>query len=99
LVKYPLEAVDSMKHAILTAVLLFILSSGALAFSQSGGAERDDRARDPVCKIMVKKDPELSVKIGETTYYFCMKKDMVAFQKNPEKYLKGDNHAHPDPNS
>lgn len=47
-----------------------------------------DRAIDPVCNIAVRRDPELSAEYRGKTYYFCMKADMEAFKKDPEKYLK-----------
>ena len=56
-----------------------------------------ERATDPVCNMVVMKDPKLSSKYEGKTYYFCMKADMVTFGKDPEKYLRGGRHNHPDP--
>ena len=48
-------------------------------------------AMDPVCKMTV--DPETAPAKTEykgKTYYFCAPGCKVAFEKDPEKYLKGD---------
>ena len=57
----------------------------------------NERAIDPVCNIAVRQDPELSAEYQGKTYYFCMKADMETFKKDPEKYLEGSEHTHPDP--
>jgi YHS domain-containing protein len=62
-------------------------------------------AIDPVCKMEV--TPETAVATTEykgETYYFCARGCKVAFEKDPEKYLKevqdsgghegGHHHAH-----
>jgi YHS domain-containing protein len=49
---------------------------------------RPEKARDPVCGIMVEKDPNLSANYDGTTYYFCSKADRETFRKNPRKYVK-----------
>jgi Cu+-exporting ATPase len=58
-------------------------------------------ALDPVCKMDV--DPEAAAAKAEykgQTYYFCAPGCKVAFEKDPEKYLKsheagvGHHHAH-----
>jgi Cu+-exporting ATPase len=48
-------------------------------------------AIDPVCKMEV--DPEKAPAKSEykgKTYYFCAPGCKVAFEKNPEEYLKGE---------
>ena len=50
---------------------------------------RPEKVRDPVCGLMVEKDPELSAVYKDQTYYFCSKADRDKFKKNPEKYVKG----------
>ena len=87
-----------MRRTVLAIVLAGVFALASVAFSQNN-AGQGEKAKDPVCNMMVVKNPELSVRYGNTTYYFCMKKDMVAFQKDPEKYLRGSSHTHPDPNS
>lgn len=56
-------------------------------------------AIDPVCKMKV--DPEKAAAKTEyqgQTYYFCAPGCKVAFEKEPEKYLKatggGEEHHH-----
>lgn len=48
-------------------------------------------AKDPVCGMNVdeKKAAATSIYQGET-YYFCAKGCQAAFDKEPEKYLKGE---------
>lgn len=55
--------------------------------------------KDPVCGMMV--DPETAPAKAEykgQTYYFCAPGCKVAFEKDPEKYLKaakgGEEHHH-----
>jgi Cu+-exporting ATPase len=50
---------------------------------------RQQMAIDPVCKMKV--EPETAAGEAEykgKTYYFCAPGCKVAFEKNPEKYLK-----------
>jgi YHS domain-containing protein len=52
--------------------------------------EVNQMAIDPVCKMKV--EPETAAAKAEykgETYYFCAPGCKVAFEKNPEKYLKG----------
>lgn len=53
--------------------------------------------KDPVCGMMV--DPEAAPAKTEykgKTYYFCAPGCKVAFEKDPEKYLKEEKtHGHP----
>jgi YHS domain-containing protein len=67
---------------ILTAVIAVVSMT---AFAQ---ARKPEKVRDPVCGMMVEKNPELSASHKGDTYYFCSKADMDAFKKNPEKYAK-----------
>ena len=51
--------------------------------------------KDPVCGMMV--DPETAPAKTEykgETYYFCAPGCKVAFEKDPEKYLKGTKGSH-----
>ena len=48
-----------------------------------------------MCNMKVEKDPRLSAKHKGKTYYFCMKADVEAFKKDPDKYLTGKAHPHP----
>lgn len=55
------------------------------------------KSKDPVCKLMVRRDPDLSVEHDGKVYYFCMRRDLEAFEKDPDKYLEGEDHGHPGP--
>lgn len=59
--------------------------------------QQDEKAEDPVCHMMVRPNRELSVEFEGQVYYFCMKRDLEAFEKDPRKYLAGGRHDHPDP--
>ncbi len=96
-----------MRKGIVSALVLavacgLIWAPSILAGKQEAEeAERaepaNERSIDPVCNIAVPRDPELSAEYRGKTYYFCMKADMEAFKKDPEKYLEGSDHTHPDP--
>jgi len=62
-------------------------------------APGEARSKDPVCNMMVRHDPDLSAEHQGKVYYFCMKRDLEAFEKDPDKYLEveGQPHQHPDP--
>ncbi len=83
---------------MLAAVLAIVVP---LAIAQQSGEtpqeEKAAKSKDPVCNMIVANDPDLSSEHGGTIYYFCMKRDLEAFEKNPEKYLEGEGHSHPDP--
>ncbi len=86
-----------IKRTILAMALVasFALTSPATAWAQAQKPEKAEKAKDPVCNMMVGKDPKLSAKHKGKTYYFCMKADVEAFKKDPDKYLKGKAHPHP----
>ncbi len=89
-----------MKRTILAMALIasFALTSAPAAWAQAQKPETEEKAekvKDPVCNMTVDKNPKLSAKYKGNTYYFCMKKDVEAFKKDPEKYLKGKAHPHP----
>jgi YHS domain-containing protein len=91
-----------MKGLFISVILAFacgaVLTPEFLAQQQATQAQgQSDRAVDPVCHLSVVKNPELSVRYRGEVYYFCTKADMEAFRKNPEKYLRGTDHSHPDP--
>jgi Cu+-exporting ATPase len=66
--------------------LILMLATPMLAFAQA--KKSPEKAKDPVCGIMVDKDPNLSANYKGETYYFCSKADMDKFKKEPEKYVK-----------
>ena len=76
-----------MTRRIVSAALIIMLVTGSVtAFAQAKKAP--EKAKDPVCGIMVEKDPNLSANYKGETYYFCSKADMEKFKKEPEKYVR-----------
>jgi YHS domain-containing protein len=75
-----------MKRATATIVLVAVLAFITMtAFAQ---AKKVEKAKDPVCGLMVDKDPQLSVSHKGEVFYFCSRADMEEFKKNPQKYEK-----------
>ena len=75
-----------MKRATVAVILIAVLTIVSItAFAQ---ARKADKVKDPVCGIMVEKNPELSVTHKGEAFYFCSRADMEEFKKNPEKYEK-----------
>jgi uncharacterized protein len=77
-----------MKRTVVAVALIVVLATSMMVFAQAKKAEKPEKARDPVCGIMVDKDPNLSVNHKGETYYFCSKADMEKFKKEPEKYVR-----------
>jgi len=77
-----------MKNRLRTITLLLLLGLSAIAFAQDKKPPKSEKVRDPVCGLMVKKNPQLSAGYQGQTYYFCSKVDRDAFKKNPQKYVK-----------
>ncbi|MCR4406221.1 MAG: YHS domain-containing protein [Anaerolineae bacterium] len=53
-----------------------------------------EKVKDPVCGMMI--DPKTAAATSEykgQTYYFCARGCKVAFDKDPEKYIKGQEKA------
>jgi YHS domain-containing protein len=51
--------------------------------------------KDPVCGMEV--DPKTAANKSDykgQTYYFCSPEDKKAFDQNPEKYVKPEEHSH-----
>ena len=74
-----------MKRRIFVVGFIAILEKFAQA---AGQAKKGEKVRDPVCGLMVEKDPELSAAYKGNTYYFCTKADRDEFKKNPGRYVK-----------
>ncbi|MDQ7028921.1 MAG: YHS domain-containing protein [Ardenticatenia bacterium] len=52
-------------------------------------------AKDPVCGMMVEESKAAATyEYKGQTYYFCAPGCKAAFEKDPEKYLKGDGEGH-----
>ena len=76
-----------MRRSIVAVVLIVILAATSMTvFAQA--KKTPEKAKDPVCGILVDKDPNLSANYKGETYYFCSKADMEKFKKEPEKYAK-----------
>ena len=75
-----------MKKQVLAVMLIAALA--VLSVSALAQAKKVEKAKDPVCGMMVDKDPDLSTTHKGETYYFCSRADMDQFKKNPEKYAK-----------
>ena len=75
-----------MRRNFLAVLLVVVLGATSMTvFAQT--KKSAEKAKDPVCGIMVDKDPALSVNHKGETYYFCSKTDMEKFKKEPEKYV------------
>ena len=78
-----------MRRSIRALILIVALASAAMTtFAQAKKAEKAEKVKDPVCGIMVEKNPELSYTYKGETYYFCSKADAEKFKQVPEKYVK-----------
>jgi YHS domain-containing protein len=76
-----------MNRKIVAVMLILVMAATSMTvFAQT--RKQPEKAKDPVCGIMVDKDPKLSVNHKGETYYFCSKADMEKFKKEPEKYVK-----------
>jgi YHS domain-containing protein len=69
--------------------LIVLLGLSALAFGQDRNSRpKVEKARDPVCGILVEKDPNLAAEYKGRTHYFCSKTDREKFKHQPEKYVR-----------
>jgi YHS domain-containing protein len=71
---------------MICAVLLCLTVA---VWAQNKNASKAEKVRDPVCGLMVEKNPDLSADYQGQTYYFCTKADRDKFKENPQKYVKG----------
>jgi YHS domain-containing protein len=76
-----------MKDRLIVIGVSALLAITLLAAAQTRRLPKE-RVRDPVCGLMVEKDPEMSANYRGTAYYFCSKADRDSFRKNPGKYVK-----------
>ena len=76
-----------MKRSVLAFMLIVVLAVTSMtALAQA--KKNTEKAKDPVCGLMVDKESSLSTNYKGETYYFCSKADMEKFKKEPEKYVK-----------
>jgi uncharacterized protein len=78
-----------MKRRALIMTCAILLSVSVAVWVQNKNASKAEKARDPVCGLMVEKNPDLSAAYQGQTYYFCTKADRDKFKENPQKYVKG----------
>src|SRR5205085_7984866 len=79
----------NMRRSVLAIALIIILATTSMtALAQGQQKKAPEKAKDPVCGLIVDKDPNLSTNYKGETYYFCSKADMEKFKKEPEKYVK-----------
>jgi YHS domain-containing protein len=76
-----------MKYRLIVVGIAVLLCITLLATGQTKRPPKET-VRDPVCGLMVEKDPEMSADHKGRTYYFCSKADRDTFKKNPGKYVK-----------
>ena len=74
------------RSAVAIALIVVLAATSMTVWAQAKKAP--EKAKDPVCGIMVDKDPNLSTEYKGERYYFCSKADMEKFKKEPEKYAK-----------
>ena len=79
---------NDMRRIIPAIVLVVVLAVSMSAVAQSKKAEKAEKAKDPVCGIMVDKNPALSYTYKGDTYYFCSKADLEKFKETPDRYAK-----------
>jgi YHS domain-containing protein len=77
-----------MKRRITIAGLTVFLGIALLAAGQTKNRPKPEKVRDPVCGLLVEKDPELSAHHNGRVYHFCSKSDRDQFRKDPRKYVK-----------
>ena len=77
-----------MKRRVLIMTCAVLLSVSVAICAQNKNASKAEKARDPVCGLMVEKNPNLSADYQGQTYYFCTKTDRDKFRENPQKYVK-----------
>jgi YHS domain-containing protein len=76
-----------MKRNLVAIILIAAVAVVSMtAFAQA--RKPPEKVRDPVCGMMVEKNPEFTASHKGDTYYFCSKADMETFKKNPDKYAK-----------
>ena len=80
------EEIAMRRTVVVVALILVFAATSMTVLAQA--KKPPEKARDPVCGIIVEKDPNLSVNHRGETYYFCSKADMEKFKKEPEKYVK-----------
>ena len=76
------------RHILVILVVLTIAAALNSTAAQGRRGLRPEKAKDPVCGLMVDKDPNLATTYKSEVYFFCSRTDLELFKKNPERYLK-----------
>lgn len=77
-----------MKSPMLLVLAAFLVFS-TTTFPQNRRTEKPrDKVKDPVCGLMVEKDPKLTLEHNGHVHYFCSKADMEELKNNPDRYTK-----------
>ena len=74
------------RNIVAVSLILIFAATSMMVFAQA--KKEPEKAKDPVCGIMVVKDPNLSASYKGETYYFCSRADMDKFKQEPQKYVK-----------
>jgi len=78
-----------MKRKVLSTIFILVVITAIAVSGQTPQSRKSpEKAKDPVCGLMVEKDPNLSTNYKGETYYFCSKADLEKFKKEPEKYAR-----------
>ena len=78
-----------MRRRFLALILMLVVATATgSVFAQGRRSLRMDKAKDPVCGMMVDKDPKLAFAYRGETYYFCSRTDLDAFRKSPERFVR-----------
>jgi len=78
--------IDVKRRALGIMLTLVFAAASITVVAQT--KRTSQKAKDPVCGILVERDQDLSASYKGETYYFCSKTDMDKFKKEPEKYAK-----------
>jgi len=76
-----------MRRSVLALILVLVFGVSTLTGFAQAKQDKAEKAKDPVCGILVEKNPALSATYKGDTYYFCSRTDMEKFKKSPEKYV------------
>lgn len=77
-----------MKRHFLAILVVLAIGGQSSLPAQGRRSLRPEKAKDPVCGLMVAKDPNLATSYKGELYFFCSRTDMDLFKKNPERYVR-----------
>ncbi|MEI7485168.1 MAG: YHS domain-containing protein [Ignavibacteriota bacterium] len=81
----------NLKVIVLTALLVIAVKTSYGQHEHNGtDTTVTNKVKDVVCGMEVEKNDSLLVLYNEKEYYFCSNKHMLAFLKQPQKYI-GEN--------